>query len=319
MKKLIRPIGTVALFLTLLALNSTDMNVLCADGSMPHESFALEEVGEQQTRAAEPMLAMRHISHEDFKHSVANPRQYNIDGFITAGVVPHHVTAATLISGFFSQAAAFADCYDLVIILAPNHEGDLANVVLSYRDWDVGDGVFTHWGFVDSLMEAHGINTAISHHHMEADHAASILIPYIHHYLPDTKVAPVLISRSLSFDGTVNLFNWMLNWIDESGKNVLLVASIDFSHFLTAQEAMQRDLVTANAIANRDFLLIHSLNYHYLDSAASMIIFLKYLDSLGVPVQIIDHTDATEFLGPGLDETTSYKVIVGARTYSNSH
>jgi AmmeMemoRadiSam system protein B len=310
MKRPIRAIAAAALVLMLIALNTTDVNVLCADGNY---NGAYEYAAEPQTEAAEPMLAIRHITHEEFNHSLANPRPYQIEGRIAAGVVPHHLTAATLIAGFFSQAAAFGDCYDLVIILAPNHEGDLANVVLSYRNWDVGEGVFTHRDFVKDLMAEDGINTAISHDHLEIDHSASILIPFIHHYLPGIKVAPVLFSRSLSLDGTVNFFNWMQSWIDQSGKNVLLVASIDFSHFLTTPQAMQKDLVTANAIANRDFRLIHSLNYHYLDSAASLIIFLKYLDALGIVPQIIDHTDATEFLGPGLDETTSYKVIVGAK------
>jgi len=294
----------------------------CANGGTAsvYEYLQQETAPERQTEQEEitethlePKLAMRHISHEAFNYSIANPRQYGIEGFVTAGIVPHHITAATLISGFFSSAALFAEHYELVIIIGANHEGDLADVVLSYRDWDVGEGIYTHRGFVDDLMDAHGINTVISHYRMEYDHSASILMPYIYHYLPNTMVAPVLLNRSLSFDGTVNLFYWMMDWIYESGKNVLLVASVDFSHFLTAGEAMQKDQVTANAIANRDFRLIHSLNYNYLDSAASLIIFLKYLDALGISPQTIDHTDATEFLGPLLDETTSYKVIVGTR------
>ena len=310
MKALVRVVAATAIFLMLFATNSTDVNVFLE----AHGNPAYETVNKSQAEAAEPMLTMRHITHEAFNHSVANPRPYDVDGLIMAGVVPHHITAATLISGFFSQAADFADYYDLVIILAPNHAADLANVVLSDRDWDVGNGVFTHKDFVDSLMAEHSIDTALSHNHLEMDHSASILIPYIYHYLPNTKVAPVLISRSISLDGTINLSRWLMNWIEESGENVLLVASIDFSHFLTADEAMRNDFVTANAIANRDFGLIHSLNYHYLDSAASMIIFLKYLDALGISLQTIDHTDATEFLGAGLDETTSYKVIVGTKS-----
>jgi len=292
-------ITAFVLLLVLLALAYVDVNY----GSQR----------QPQAVPSEPRLSIRHISHEAFNHSAANPRPYEIEGFIVAGVVPHHVTAATLISGFFAQAAAFADYYDLVIILAPNHEGDLADVVLSYRDWDIGEGVFTNRDFVNGLAAERSINTAISHDHMEIDHSASILIPYVYHYLSNTQVAPMLLGRSLSFDATVNLFRWITDWVDQSGKTVLLVASIDFSHFLTAPQAAERDRVTANAIANRDFRLIHSMSDHYLDSPAALIIFLKYLDELGLTPLIVDHTDATEFLGPGLDETTSYKVIVGAK------
>lgn len=300
-RKTVKSIAAAVLLLVLLMANHTTVN------------YGSQREYKEAIAASEPLLAIRNITHEAFNHSIANPRSYEIDGFIMAGVIPHHVTAATMISGFFSQAAAFADYYDTVIILAPNHEGDLADVVLSYRDWDVGRGAFAHRGFVDDIMSAPAINTAISHSHIEIDHSASIFIPYIYHYLPDTKVAPVLLNRSLCFEGTTNLFRWLVDWINASGENVLLVASIDFSHFLTATEAMERDRVTAEAILNHDYRLIHSLNDHYLDSPAAMIIFLKHLEELGIAPQIIDHTDATEFLGPGLDETTSYKVIVGTR------
>ena len=278
-------------------------------------SFAMAGNGDEPTINA-LMLSILHLTHGEFLASIANPRVLpnQPEGRIMAGVVPHHNTAAVLISGFFAQAAPYADYYDLVIILAPNHEGDIANVVLSYRDWDVGSGVFTCRTFVGNLMTADGINTAISHYRMEQDHAASILIPYIYHYLPGVEVAPILLNRTLTFNETVKLFHWINNWINESGKNVLLVASIDFSHFLTVSQSRQMDAITKEAILARDLKRIHMMNYHHLDSSAAMIIFLMYLEKLGIEPQIIAHTDASEFLSFGLDETTSYMIIVGVRS-----
>ncbi|MCL1877746.1 MAG: AmmeMemoRadiSam system protein B, partial [Defluviitaleaceae bacterium] len=254
-----------------------------------------------------------HVTHGEFLHSVDHPRRYDVCGFIVAGVIPHHITAATMISGFFSAASVFADYYDLVVILAPNHSGDLANVILSDRNWDIGEGVTAHRGFVEDLMGEHAFNAVVSHGHVEGDHSVGVFIPYIYHYLPNTSVAPVLLNRALSFDETLNLFHWLVNWIEASGENVLLVASIDFSHFLTPREAALRDIVTKDAVSRRDFLQIHEFCDNYLDSAAAMIIFLSYLDALGIAPQIIDHACASDFLGPGLDETTTYMIIVGTR------
>ncbi|MDR0272512.1 MAG: AmmeMemoRadiSam system protein B [Clostridiales bacterium] len=254
--------------------------------------------------------AILNISHQTFLYSVENAREYEVNGIIAAGVVPHHTTAAVMISGFFSCAAEFADYYDTVIILAPNHSGGFAEIIASERDWDVGDGVFTNRSFVADLISANE-NAAISHSHMEEDHSASVLIPYVHYYLPNTQVATVLLSRSLSFDGTIDFARWLENWIAESGENILLVASIDFSHFLTPQESIEKDRITAYAIATRDYRMIHSLNDAHLDSSASLIVFLQYLDALGIDPQIIDHTNAAEFLNAGIPETTSYKIIIG--------
>ena len=280
-------------------------------GSYSNDDVGPFSLGDTSAPHHLPKHAIRNLCHEIFIQSITTPRAYEINGLIKAGVVPHHATAATMISGFFAQATGFAEHYDTIIILAPNHEGDLADIVLSYRDWDIGSGVFTHGGFVQNLHAAPGINTTISHTHIETDHSASIFIPYIYHYLPNTKVAPVLLNRSLSLGGTQQLFHWLMHWIETSGENVLLLASIDFSHFLTASEAWERDAVTTDAILNRDFRQIHDMNDHYLDSPAAMIIFLMYIDAIGAALEIADHANATDFLGPGLDETTSYKIIAG--------
>jgi len=266
-----------------------------------------------ETTNVAPKLAILHLSPQEFIDSINHPRYFPDmpAGRIAAGVVPHHNTAASLISGFFSRVATHADEYDLVIILGPNHFGDVASVVLSYRDWGKGSGVATCRQFAEDLMAAPGINTAICHSRMEQDHSASILIPYIYHYLPGTAVAPVLLNRSLSFNATAELFHWLNRWIYESDKNVLLVASIDFSHFLTAEQAREMDRLTADAIAQNDLRQIHEMNYHHLDCAASMIIFLMYLQEKGLAPHIVYNTDASEFLGPGIRETTSYMIIAG--------
>ncbi|MDR1531867.1 MAG: hypothetical protein LBS62_06740, partial [Clostridiales bacterium] len=52
-------------------------------------------------------------------------------------VVTHHALAAPLIANFFAAAGtseAESGPYDTVIIVAPNHEGDIADVVMSRLD-----------------------------------------------------------------------------------------------------------------------------------------------------------------------------------------
>jgi poly-gamma-glutamate synthesis protein (capsule biosynthesis protein) len=304
---------STAVYITGSNKNDTDAFVeseyFIYERETPAEPVALVEAFD--AAGVPPILSIRNIDHETFNHAIQNPRSYESAGLVVAGVVPHHVTAASLISGFFSLAAANANHYDTVIILAPNHEGDLADIILSCLDWDIGEGLTAHKGFVNALTEADGLHTAISHTHMETDHSASILIPFIHHYLPDTKVAPILLNRSMNFGDIHRLFLWINEWIDQSGENLLLVASIDFSHFLSINEAREKDLVTAEAILNKDYHFIHTLNSHYLDCPEAMIIFLMYLDGLGLSPKTIDHTDASVFLGPNLDETTSYKIMIG--------
>jgi AmmeMemoRadiSam system protein B len=263
---------------------------------------------------AQSGLAIKNITGEQFVHSVHTPRRYDLDGgIIRAGIVPHHTTAASMISGFFAQAARHAAAYDTVVIVAPNHKGDLGDIILADQGWDIGGGVPCDTAFVTRLLAANGLNVIVDNQRLEDDHSASILIPYVHHYLPDTRVVTVLVSRSLGYDSVGDFARLLLDTADALERSVLLVCSIDFSHFLPPHEAMQRDRVTRQALLARDYPKIYSLCNHYIDSPAALMVFLMTLEAHGLEPQIVDNAEASVFLGYAIDETTSYFVVVGAQ------
>jgi poly-gamma-glutamate synthesis protein (capsule biosynthesis protein) len=258
------------------------------------------------------MLSAHHITAAQFAQSVNHPRHYDIDGVIRAGVVPHHTTAASMISGFFVQAAKHAHLYDTVVIVAPNHEGDLGDIILSDRDWDMGGGVVHDRAFVSGLLEAAtGLNIFVHNERLEQDHSAAVLIPYIHHYLPDANVVTVLVSPSLGYDGVGALARLIVSVAGDLQREILLVCSIDFSHFLLPHEVSEKDRVTEQAVINRDYRKIYSLCSQYLDSPAAMIVFLMVLEAYGLELIFVDNAEASQFMGFAIDETTSYFVMAG--------
>lgn len=265
------------------------------------------------TPADKKKLIVRSIGSEEFNASIRNPRRYETGGLIKAGVIPHHTVGATLISGFFQAVAKNADDYDTVLIVSPNHNGDKGDIILSRCDWDTGSGVLCDIDIVNELLGLKISNVSIAENdeRMEEDHSASVLMPYIDYYLPKARVAPILVSRTLTLDNTLNFGAALSRIIRDSDKRILLVCSIDFSHYLTPAAAAQNDKITVDAIENMNYKQIHDFSNEYMDSPAALIIFLQYLSELGMTAQIIDNTDASEFLGSGLPETTSYFVIVG--------
>jgi hypothetical protein len=264
-----------------------------------------------KTEAAQPKLPIRNITSAQFSYSINNPRQYTIPGLIRAGVVPHHVTAAPMISGFFSQAAYHAEHYDTVVIIGPNHEGDLGDIIISNRDWDINGGVTRDEEFINRLKTANNFNIIVNNERMVEEHSASILIPYVNYYLPDTQVVAILVSRSLSFNGAVDFSRLISTLAEELGRSILLVCSIDFSHFLTPGEARERDRVTEKAVRSKDYRLIHSFDSANVDSPAALNIFLLYLSENGMEPYITDRAEASEFMGYVIEETTSYFIITG--------
>jgi len=250
---------------------------------------------------------------EGFFASVKSPRAYRPDGNIAAGVVPHHLTGAVLISGFYETASRSSSGYDAVIVVGPNHKGDIADVIISRRDWDVFGGVPCDADLATALLGADipGVGIAENDDRMELEHSASVHIPYIGYYMPGTAVVPVLVSNTISHDGALWFASALANAVSESGKRVLLVCSIDFAHGVSPEEAARNDAATAETILARDYNKISGFSNAYTDSPAALILFLRYTENRSAAIQILDNADASEFIGAGVPETTSYFILAG--------
>ena len=281
------------------------------------------------TPAGDRKLYCRYNDMDEFYASLKNARAYKTDGHISAGVVPHHLTAARLIGGFFEMCAADPDGYDTVVVIAPNHTGDIADIVYSRRDWDILDGVACDADIAGALAALHinGASIVENDDRVEDDHSVSVLTPYIGHCLPGANIVPILVNRSMTLDATAAFAAALTKIINESGKCVLLVCSIDFSHTGDYLQVARNDATTAEAIKTRDYNQIQNMQRDCIDSPAALIIFLSYLDATGATAQVIDHADASEFTGrdlgpgfgpgpgpstgpgPGAEETTSYFIV----------
>ena len=272
-------------------------------------------------------LYCKHTNLPEFYNSIQNPGDYNfnfdfnINEKIAGGIVPHHMVAATLVSGFFKSVSESC-IYDTVIIVGPNHQGETGDIVVSFKNWQIWGTVYCDTDITENIYKKlpdiiggnfNIFNIIESDEIMEEEHSISVLIPYINYYLPDSKVAMFLLSRRLSLESVNNFANILsdeINTAKESGKNILLVCSVDFSHFLTVSESIENDKITKSAIINRNYRTIHDFSNEYVDSPQSLNTFLMCFENMGINnIEILYNTDASEFLGDGIDQTTSYFII----------
>ena len=282
--------------------------------------------GSQTDKTAEiteRRLFCKHTDLPEFYNSVQNPKEFKLnceDGkAIIGGIVPHHMTAATLISGFFKAVAESGVKYDTVVIVAPNHQGETGDVVVSFKDWQAWDTVFCDRDILDGvyqkIQDNCGVTPTESDDRMEEDHSVSGLIPYINYYMPESKVAAFLLSRRLTLETVFNFSGILSDEIKEinlSGKKVLFICSVDFSHYLPVKSAAENDRITEAAIIDRNYSAIHGFSNAYVDSPQSLNTFLMYLENIGTDknnLEILYNTDASEFLGDGIAETTTYFII----------
>jgi len=248
------------------------------------------------------------IDEKTLTYAVKNARGYGATD-AAAGVVPHHLTAAPLIAGFFSAVGA-GDAYDAVVLLGPDHYGTGNDITVSGADW--GHGVECGADLAAAIMDIELTDGSIIFDDADTtDHAVGALIPFIGRYLPGAAVAPVLINKSLSYADALMFAAALTEIIGASGQNILLLCSVDFSHYLTPDAARARDAETLDAMKRYDYRQIYGFTDSNADCRAALIVFLYFLATNGFEFTVLDHADASAFTGPCINETTSYFILVG--------
>ena len=193
---------------------------------------------------------------------LANVKKMPVSGRVAALIVPH---AGYIYSG---QVAAYAYKqiqgmeFDVVVLVGPSHNYRFsgASVYKSgiYRN-PLGD-VAVDSETVKRLMSE---NEAIAFHpqaHIR-EHSLENQIPFLQRTLSEPKIVTVLM-QDFSKQNCDMLSTSLANVLE--GKNALLIASTDMSHYPVYDEAVKADKVTLAAIETMDTDLIRKRLGEYL-------------------------------------------------------
>lgn len=255
---------------------------------------------EPATPLAEPAanrMRCLYYERELFLGGMAAPRPYEVAGRLTAGLVPHHLLAADMIAGLFSLAARDPAGYDAVLILSPSHypEDCGSAVVTSSLGWDTPYGAVEPAAvIVEALLADPAIAAEDNAGAMEADHGAAGLVPFARYYLPGVPVAACLLSNKLDREQLAALRRRVADIC--VGSRVLLVASMDCSHYQDPDTAALRDAETAKAIEDRDFRRILGFDDQNVDSPQVLTAFLEAADHRAATLEQLDHGSSAEKL-----------------------
>lgn len=223
------------------------------------------------------------------------------------GIITHHDLRSDLIAQFFSKLSQDRKIKTFVI-LGPNHANKGLSPVISGKvRWQTSIGdVNNDYDFLDKLKEDGSMS--YDEENFQKDHAIKTLVPFIKHYFPDAKIVPLLFTSEQTMKKDMLLAQKIKGLSDD---NTFILASLDFSHYLSVDAAEEKDRVTLSAIQRRDYNLISSFNNDYIDSPWALVTFLRImeLENAGDP-QIIAHTNSGKFSGSDLTDTTSYFSVV---------
>ncbi len=229
-----------------------------------------------------------------------------------AVVVPHHLVASKSIAlGIQSLASSTPK---LIIIISPDHYAHCPTFVCTTT------GSYTTF-FGDVAIEEREVHDleksdlVASSGLFKEEHGIYTIVPYIKYYLPEAKIVPIVISQKTR--GSEESRAEILNLLEPllSRKDVGLVISSDFSHYLPPAQTQQKDVATQNSFCSGNSgEILHLENPGQSDCPLCLWLLEQEAQKLGFwnPV-LLAHTNSAQLL-----HDTSAKEITSHFTFALS-
>ena len=172
------------------------------------------------------------------------------DKNILGAVVPHagYMFSAYQAVHFFELLRYANTQYDTFVIVNPNHTGMGAAIALNSHDlWE------TPFGLVSVDKEFAGLlDLPVSNIAHEKEHSGELMLPLLQYFLDyEFKIAVITLSDQ-TVDNARIVARKIMHAKEESGRKICLIASSDFSHFLSPEEGYRFDQMVLNRIAKQD-------------------------------------------------------------------
>lgn len=235
---------------------------------------------------------------------------YSSNKDIVAGIIPHHLIAADLVAEFFYNLRDKE--YETVILIGPNHfnSGD-SDMIVSQYNWQTPYGVLEYdRAIAKKLIQLDGVD--IEEEVFENEHSITSEVSFIKKIFPEVKFLPIILKPTVSQQQAKSLANKLFEL--SQNKKILVLASVDFSHYKDSLTAQSNDLVSIQAIENFDFNEVYNID---IDSPASIYTLLKFSELSGAGFDLLNNSNSAILANkPDLKNTTSY--ITGYFTKPNN-
>jgi len=142
---------------------------------------------------------------------------------------------------------------DTVVLLAPSHRPIRPTFALMTEgDWETPLGTLPVAGDLAGLIMEYSkyVRDDPSAHLQE--HSLEVQLPFLQFFKPEFSIVPISISYLASYDELENLGGAVARGIRELDKDTLIVASTDMSHYISAEEAREKDFLAIQKILNLD-------------------------------------------------------------------
>ena len=211
----------------------------------------VEEIARVQTRE----MAVHRAAYFEkafYEEGYAMAESFALDDQVESvgGVVNHHLLAKQFVADFFRHLSRQEP--SVIVVVSPDHfargRGDIS---VSYAKWETpfGDILPADEQIFDAVVKAHP-RIIIDEGAFDKEHGVRNLVGFVKYSLPETKLITALVRQDAKKD-VVNAFIHAL--VKSLPKDAVVIASVDFSHYLPQQVAEGHDAFTFAALQNGDF------------------------------------------------------------------
>lgn len=238
----------------------------------------------------------------EIAYSFLQKKEVNKQGQKTiAGTVPHHLLAADMIANFYKNISD--KNFDTIILIGPNHflAGE-AKIISSAFNWETPYGILECDTDLLKKFKKTENNLAIEEKIFNNEHAINSQVAFIKKTFPDAKFIPLVIHPSINSEEATNLAQKIYKATPE--KKVLLIASLDFAHYMDSASAIKHDQNSIKAITEQTWDQIYKLE---VDSPASLFTTMKYAELKNSNFQLLDNSNSAILSNKNnITEVTSY-------------
>lgn len=226
-------------------------------------------------------------------------------------VVPHHNFVAQKRLEYFQNIAKIRFFTKTVIIISPDHfSSNQNNLIYSNRQWNLSNGKVNFSNALESTLKS---LLTLDNNLVKNDHAIYNLLPDIKSVWPKATVFPILIGQNYS----VSKLNSLISTISQNCKfDCLLVASVDFSHYLPSDLAEIHDVKSIKELNNQNLSEIPKLE---VDSPQSLYVLASFSKNKNAKKWDLFFNSNSGKLSNNFDaETTSYVIGSYQRSFSKN-
>ncbi len=138
-----------------------------------------------------------------------------------------------------------------VVVLGPNHTGAGSLLSLSLDDWQTPMGFVKNNEELGKMIQKTAKYLDFDEKAHAAEHSIEVQLPFIQFLNPKAQLVPICMMDQ-GYGAAQDLGRALHKAIGEYGKDVVVIASSDFSHYMSPGAAKERDTAALSFITGMD-------------------------------------------------------------------